>query len=99
MLVGLMPATILANGISHLANTPDLRDVTTMKRLLETMGILVSSVDQTMTIDTTLISSYEAPYEHVKEMRASIYVLGPWWQDSVRRKFHSLAAAHGDRVQ
>jgi len=33
--LALMPATILANGISHLANTPDLRDVTTMKRLLE----------------------------------------------------------------
>lgn len=75
--LALMPATILASGISHLSNTPDLRDVATMKRLLETMGILVSSVDQTMTIDTTLISSYEAPYEHVKKMRASIYVLGP----------------------
>jgi UDP-N-acetylglucosamine 1-carboxyvinyltransferase len=30
-----------------------------------------------MTLDTSTIKSYEAPYEHVKKMRASIYVLGP----------------------
>ncbi len=75
--LALMPATILANGVSHLSNTPDLRDVMTMSRLLETMGIQISLVKQTMTIDTTAINSYEAPYEHVKKMRASIYVLGP----------------------
>ena len=72
-----MPATILASGKYRLSNTPDLRDVTTMARLLETMGIQTSSVKQTMSIDTTTINSYEAPYEHVKKMRASIYVLGP----------------------
>jgi UDP-N-acetylglucosamine 1-carboxyvinyltransferase len=75
--LALMPATILARGTSHISNTPDLRDIMTMSRLLETMGIQVSSVMQTMTIDTTMINSYEAPYEHVKKMRASIYVLGP----------------------
>jgi UDP-N-acetylglucosamine 1-carboxyvinyltransferase len=75
--LALMPATILANGISDLSNTPDLRDVVTMSRLLETMGIQTSFAKQTMKIDTTAIDSYEAPYEHVKKMRASIYVLGP----------------------
>ena len=75
--LALMPATILSNGISHISNTPDLRDIMTMRRLLETMGIQVSSVQQTMTLDTSTIKSYEAPYEHVKKMRASIYVLGP----------------------
>jgi UDP-N-acetylglucosamine 1-carboxyvinyltransferase len=75
--LALMPATILASGTSHLSNTPDLRDVTTMSRLLETMGIRVSSAKQVVSIDTTSINSYEAPYEHVKKMRASIYVLGP----------------------
>jgi UDP-N-acetylglucosamine 1-carboxyvinyltransferase len=75
--LALMPATILASGTSRLSNTPDLRDVITMKRLLESMGIHVSSASQTMSIDTTAINSFEAPYEHVKKMRASIYVLGP----------------------
>jgi UDP-N-acetylglucosamine 1-carboxyvinyltransferase len=72
-----MPATILSSGVSHISNTPDLRDILTMSRLLEIMGIQVSSVQQTMTLDTSTIKSYEAPYEHVKKMRASIYVLGP----------------------
>jgi UDP-N-acetylglucosamine 1-carboxyvinyltransferase len=75
--LALMPATILASGVSRLSNTPDLRDVVTMSRLLETMGIKTSFANQTMTIDTTAINCYEAPYEHVKKMRASIYVLGP----------------------
>jgi UDP-N-acetylglucosamine 1-carboxyvinyltransferase len=75
--LALMPATILASGTYHLYNTPDLRDVLTMGRLLETMGVGVSSVDQTLTIDTKTMNSYDAPYEHVKKMRASIYVLGP----------------------
>jgi UDP-N-acetylglucosamine 1-carboxyvinyltransferase len=75
--LALMPATILASGTSHLHNTPNLRDIFTMTRLLETMGVNVLSERQTVTIDTKTINSYEAPYEHVKKMRASIYVLGP----------------------
>ncbi len=75
--LALMPATILASGIYHLHNTPDLRDILTMGRLLETMGISVLSANRTLTIDTRTMNSYEAPYEHVKKMRASIYVLGP----------------------
>ncbi len=75
--LALMPATLLAGGVYHLHNTPELRDVTTMSRLLETMGLKTSLVNQTLTIDSSSVTSYEAPYEHVKKMRASIYVLGP----------------------
>jgi UDP-N-acetylglucosamine 1-carboxyvinyltransferase len=75
--LALMPATLLAGGIYHLHNTPALRDVTTMSRLLETMGLETSLANQTLTIDSSRVTSYEAPYEHVKKMRASIYVLGP----------------------
>ena len=45
--LALMPATILASGTCHLYNTPDLRDILTMGRLLETMGVGVSSANQT----------------------------------------------------
>jgi len=75
--LALMPATILASGTYHLHNTPELRDILTMTQLLETMGVSISSANQTLTIDTKAINSYKAPYEHVKKMRASIYVLGP----------------------
>jgi len=75
--LALMPATILAPGSYRLSNTPELRDVGTMRRLLETLGLVVSRSGDTLSIDSREIRSFEAPYEHVKKMRASIYVLGP----------------------
>lgn len=75
--LALMPATILAGGICHLHNTPSLRDVTTMMRLLESMGLTFSTHAKTLTVDSSNVTNYEAPYEHVKKMRASVYVLGP----------------------
>jgi UDP-N-acetylglucosamine 1-carboxyvinyltransferase len=48
-----------------------------MKEMLETLGTKVSFRDRTLTIDSSECDSYEAPYELVKTMRASIYVLGP----------------------
>jgi UDP-N-acetylglucosamine 1-carboxyvinyltransferase len=75
--LALMPATILASGVSTLSNTPSLRDVNTMSALLRTMGITAELSGHTLTLDTRGIDKFEAPYEHVKKMRASIYVLGP----------------------
>ena len=75
--LALMPATILAPGSYQLSNTPELRDVGTMARLLETLGLGMSRSGDTVSIDSREIRSFQAPYEHVKRMRASIYVLGP----------------------
>ena len=75
--LALMPATLLAPGQYHLHQTPLLRDVMTMSRLLETMGLKITRTDHTLRIDSSNVTSFEAPYEHVKKMRASIYVLGP----------------------
>lgn len=75
--LALMPATLLASGKYELYNTPDLRDVTTMSRLLQTMGVTIERKDNTLFINTFRVNKFEAPYEHVKKMRASIYVLGP----------------------
>jgi len=75
--LALMPATLLAPGQYRLHNTPGLRDVATMSRLLETMGLRFRREDNTLSVDSSDVRRYEAPYEHVKKMRASIYVLGP----------------------
>lgn len=75
--LALMPATILSPGTYTLSNTPVLRDVTTMQRLLESMGFSIAHADHTMKVDSTHVTHFEAPYEHVKKMRASVYVLGP----------------------
>lgn len=73
----LMPAALLASGTFRLRNTPALRDVNTMSSLLKTMGMRIDFKDHTLMLDTTNVNKQEAPYEHVKKMRASIYVLGP----------------------
>ena len=75
--LALMPATLLAPGTFRIDNTPDLRDVSTMSQLMETLGARVSLNGKLQTIDTTCVNNFEAPYELVKKMRASIYVLGP----------------------
>jgi UDP-N-acetylglucosamine 1-carboxyvinyltransferase len=75
--LALMPATLLASGKYELHNTPDLRDVVTMSRLLQTMGVTVERNGQSLLVNTFRVNKFEAPYEHVKKMRASIYVLGP----------------------
>jgi UDP-N-acetylglucosamine 1-carboxyvinyltransferase len=75
--LALMPAALLASGTFQLKNTPNLRDVSTMSALLRTMGMVVDLEGHVLTLDTTGVSKHEAPYEHVKKMRASIYVLGP----------------------
>lgn len=75
--LALMPATLLAPGTYHLTNTPNLRDVWTFSRLLGSMGVFCELNDSDLFIDSSQLTSYEAPYEHVKKMRASFYVLGP----------------------
>jgi UDP-N-acetylglucosamine 1-carboxyvinyltransferase len=75
--LALMPATLLASGKYDLLNTPDLRDVTTMSKLLQSMGVTIERNGTVLSLNTFRVNKFEAPYEHVKKMRASIYVLGP----------------------
>jgi UDP-N-acetylglucosamine 1-carboxyvinyltransferase len=72
-----MAATLLMPGVHRLRNVPDLRDTRTFAEVLSKLGARVSFDGDLCTIDTTRLDSVEAPYELVKTMRASIYVLGP----------------------
>lgn len=71
-------ATLLSDHPITLSNIPHLNDVTTMVELLGRMGASIT-VDENMRIEinTSAIKRYQAPYELVKTMRASILVLGP----------------------
>src|SRR5688572_16289886 len=73
----LMAATILAPGEHVLEHVPRLADTRTMARVLEALGAKVRWDGTTMRIDSSVCSSVEAPYELVRTMRASVYVLGP----------------------
>ncbi len=75
--LALMPAAILSSGKSILKNTPELNDVFTMSKLLKHLGARINFKDEILEIDSSGINVFTAPYEHVKKMRASVYVLGP----------------------
>ncbi len=73
----LMAASIMAPGVCRISNVPDIADVDMMSQVLEALGARVARTDHALEIDATTISSYEAPYEFVAQMRASTAVLGP----------------------
>ena len=72
----LMAASLLASGKHTFANVPRLRDIRTMQVLLSNMGAVSEQGDR-FELDTSNIRRFEAPYELVKTMRASVLVLGP----------------------
>ena len=73
----LMTAALLVDGKTTINSVPDLRDTRTMIRLLEIIGADVTFKDDSMSINASKINNLEAPYDLVKTMRASFYVLGP----------------------
>ncbi len=73
----LIAATILRKGQYSIGNVPHLRDVDTMVRLLRMLGGDARwSGERTLEVDTRDLDNHVAPYEVVKEMRASVLVLG-----------------------
>jgi UDP-N-acetylglucosamine 1-carboxyvinyltransferase len=72
-----MAATLLSPGVHTLRNVPLLADTRTMVRVLEQLGARVEFRGHACKIDTSQVTSVEAPYDLVRTMRASIYVLGP----------------------
>lgn len=73
----ILTASILAKGAFTFENVPNLKDIDSIKELLSTMGAKVETEGHTVSIDTAGLHAYEAPYEQVRKMRASILVLGP----------------------
>ena len=73
-----LAATLLASGIYRFTNVPDLKDVATMLEMLGRFGVTSRRTGpHALEVDTRGQQNAEAPYELVKTMRASIYVLGP----------------------
>jgi UDP-N-acetylglucosamine 1-carboxyvinyltransferase len=85
----ILASAILAGGTSVFRNVPKLMDVRTMAKLLRMLGADIDDADKTgyaLSVSTDGIKSFEAPYELVKTMRASVLVLGP------------LVARHGEAI-
>ncbi|MBI5846851.1 MAG: UDP-N-acetylglucosamine 1-carboxyvinyltransferase [Nitrospirae bacterium] len=73
----IMAATLLAPGEHILRNVPHLRDVSTMGRLIANLGAGFHLEKNKAILDCSKISHFEAPYDLVSTMRASVLVLGP----------------------
>ena len=74
----LMAASILNQGKLKISNVPTLSDSITMSKLLKKMGADVNfESDNSISVDSSKLDNPFAPYDLVKTMRASFYVLGP----------------------
>jgi UDP-N-acetylglucosamine 1-carboxyvinyltransferase len=73
----ILTASILFDEPLTIENVPKLRDIATLLSVLEGLGVAAERENKTIRIDASKLSSCEAPYELVRKMRASIYVLGP----------------------
>ena len=75
--VAIIPATILSDGPCVIENIPSISDVSMIIRILYEMGAQVRMINKsTIEIDTTRITNPVVPYEMVRHMRASYYLLG-----------------------
>jgi UDP-N-acetylglucosamine 1-carboxyvinyltransferase len=73
-------AALLVGQPVRLHNVPQLQDVSTMLKLLRSMGVVAersASQSDVLALDASQITAAEAPYDLVKTMRAAILVLGP----------------------
>ena len=76
--VAIIPAAILVNGTCIIENVPDIQDVRVLVDILKYMGADVNydSSSATLKIDCSTISKQTAPFEMVRKMRASYYLIG-----------------------
>ena len=73
----IMACSLLSNKSLHLTNVPNLVDIKTMQKLLESFGLICRVKKNSMSLITNKISYHVADYNLVRKMRASILVLGP----------------------
>ena len=73
----ILTASILSSQNIELENIPELQDIKTTIKLLEEFGVRISKKEHSLICNAEKVNKFDAPYEMVKTMRASILVLGP----------------------
>jgi len=68
---------LLTGGWHRIRNVPFLKDITTIKMIISRMGVIFQEDKELLSINSENLNEYEAPYDLVKTMRASILLLGP----------------------
>ena len=70
-------SSLLSDETLNLQNVPNLQDIKTCIDLLSALGVRVKRQDNECFLDANDVNNFDAPYDLVKTMRASILVLGP----------------------
>ena len=70
-------ASLLSDEALNLQNVPNLQDIVTCIDLLSALGVSVKHQDNSCILQANRVTNFDAPYDLVKTMRASILVLGP----------------------
>ncbi len=73
----ILAATVLNGSENILFDCPKLKDVRTMIEILKSIGCGVTFKDHTLTVDSSTLSSHIIPENLVREMRSSIFLMGP----------------------
>ncbi len=75
--VAILPAALMVNGVCRIENVPGISDVDTLMSILSYMGAKVRMLNRnTIEIDSRNVSFREPPYELVRKIRASYYLIG-----------------------
>ncbi len=75
--VGIIPATLLVNGVCRIENVPQISDVTLMLNILQNLGANIRTVNRTtVDIDCSSVCNRQIPYETGRRIRASYYFIG-----------------------
>jgi UDP-N-acetylglucosamine 1-carboxyvinyltransferase len=85
----IMAATLLCSGISIIHDIPFLRDIKVMEDILVLLGAKITREGSTLIIDTTNIQEIEIPEHLMREMRASVFLMGP-----LLGKFHKVKLSY-----
>lgn len=70
-------STLLAEGEHHFENVPVLKDIESTAQLLESLGCSSQREGHSFKVHVIKLTSFEAHYDLVRKMRASILCLGP----------------------
>ena len=72
-----MAGTLLCSGVCRLRQIPSLVDIARMGQVLSAVGAKIEQKGNILEIDASHLHSSEAPYELVRQLRASFFVIGP----------------------
>lgn len=75
--VAIIPAALMVDGVCRIENVPQISDTETLLMILKDLGAKVRYIDpHTVEIDCTKARYQDAPYELMRKIRASYYLIG-----------------------